>query len=164
MSSRETSDTPEAGTAHDPLDQERVSGAQASIAYRITAWREGYAQAQLEVEDKHLNRSRRVHGGIFALLIDAVTGYCGCYCPYPGRIRRAVTLSLTVNYLGQPRGRKLIASARKTGGGRSVFFSEAELRDEHGTLLATGVGTFRYRSGSRDPMGEPVEALRADGG
>ena len=112
---------------------------------------------ELEISEKLRNRSGRIHGGIFATLIDTIAGHSGCYCPYPGRIRRAVTLSLTTNYLGQPEGSMLIATARKRGGGSTIFYSDAEVRDERGTLLATGVGTFRYRTGSRTPEGQPIE-------
>jgi acyl-coenzyme A thioesterase PaaI-like protein len=59
----------------------------------------------------------------------------------------ALTLSLTVNYLGRSDGQRMIAEARRTGGGRRTFFAEGEVRDEDGVLLATGSGVFRYRDG-----------------
>lgn len=147
---------PEADHAdYDPIAQERPSGMQQAVGYRLVEWRANHALVELDIDDQHLNRSGRVHGGIFATLIDTAAGFCGCYCPVPGRMRRAMTLSLTTNYLGQPEGRTLRALAKRTGGGSSVFFAECEVRDEHGTLLATGVGTFRYRNASRTPDGEP---------
>jgi acyl-coenzyme A thioesterase PaaI-like protein len=57
-----------------------------------------------------------------------------------------MTLSMTVNYLGQVQGKRLIATARKTGGGRSTYFAEAMVKDELGNPIASGVGTFRLRS------------------
>lgn len=148
---------PEIPPGYDPLSQEVPSGMQELVGYRITVWRQDYAEMELDIEPKHRNRSGRVHGGIFATMIDTVAGHAGCYCPYPGRVRKAVTLTLTTNYLGQSDGAKLIATARRTGGGSTIFYTEAEVRDEHGTLLATGVGTFRYRTGSRTPEGQPFE-------
>ncbi len=142
---------------YDPLSQETPSGFQLLLGYRITVWRQDFAELELDISDKLRNRSGRIHGGIFATLIDTIAGHSGCYCPYPGRIRRAVTLSLTTNYLGQPEGRMLIATAKKRGGGSTVFYSDAEVRDERGSLLATGTGTFRYRTGSRTPEGQPIE-------
>lgn len=38
----------------------------------------------------------------------------------------------------------LRASAHVTGGGRSVCFCEAELRDDQGQTVARAMGTFRY--------------------
>ena len=148
---------PEIPPDYDPLSQERYSGMQDLIGYRITVWRQDYAELELDIEPKHRNRSGRVHGGIFATIIDTVAGHAGCFCPYPGRVRKAVTLSLTTNYLAQSDGARLIATARRTGGGRAIFYTDAEVRDEEGTLLATGTATFRYRSGSRTPEGEPLD-------
>lgn len=155
---------PEIPPGYDPLSQERPSGFQQLLGYRITVWRPDYAEMELAVSAKLRNRSGRIHGGVFATMIDAIAGHAGCFCPYPGRVRKAVTLSLTTNYVGQPKGSTLIATARKRGGGNAVFFADAEVRDELGTLLATGVGTFRYRSGSRTPEGQPIDPAAGDPG
>jgi acyl-coenzyme A thioesterase PaaI-like protein len=40
----------------------------------------------------------------------------------------------------------LQASARATGGGRSVCFCEATLTDANGEVTAHAMGTFRYRA------------------
>jgi uncharacterized protein (TIGR00369 family) len=80
-----------------------------------------------------------------ATLLDTAMGFAGCYTGDPERAQMALTLSLTVNYLGQARGALLIADARRTGGGKSTYFAEATVRDETGALIATGTGVFRYR-------------------
>ena len=41
--------------------------------------------------------------------------------------------------------------------GRNVFFARTEVFDAAGTLIAFGASTHRYRAGSGDPMGVPVE-------
>jgi acyl-coenzyme A thioesterase PaaI-like protein len=74
-------------------------------------------------------------------------GYAGCFTGDPEIRQMALTLSLNVNYLSRPKGTRLIASARKTGGGKSTFFAEGEVRDELGELIATATGVFRYRKG-----------------
>ncbi len=38
------------------------------------------------------------------------------------------------------------ATATRSGGGRTIFFSSCEVRDAEGQLVATGSGTFKYRS------------------
>ena len=45
----------------------------------------------------------------------------------------------------QPGGAGLHAEGQVTGGGRSVCFCEAELRNAAGQLVARAMGTLRYR-------------------
>lgn len=45
-----------------------------------------------------------------------------------------------------PGGAGLHAQGQVTGGGRSVCFCEAELRDATGQLVARAMGTLRYRA------------------
>ena len=60
--------------------------------------------------------------------------------------RRAFTLSLDCHFTAAAEaGDRLNASARRTGGGRQVFFSRAEVHDQNGRLIAQGAGVFRYR-------------------
>ena len=62
---------------------------------------------------------------------------------------------LTTNFLGQPQGKKMIATARKRGGGRATFFSDIEIRDELGNLLATGSGSIRAFPTTAASDGDP---------
>ena len=83
-----------------------------------------------------------------------------------------MTLSLNTQYIGPvPAGTRLTASARRSGGGRRIFFSTCEVRDQDGRLVATGSVTYRYRGdawtrraarprGSRPGTSVP---LRSDG-
>jgi len=140
----------------DAIAEESESGLQALIGYRIAEWREGFAAIELDLADKHMNRSGVLHGGVVATLLDSVCGLAGCYCPVPGRMRRAVSLSLSLNFVGQARERTIRAEGRKVGGGRKIFFCRGELGvPAQGVLLATADGAFRYRTGSEDPAGVP---------
>ena len=80
------------------------SGFQALLGYRIVEWSKGLAVAELAVGPQHLNRNGFLHGGVLTALIDTVCGYAGCYCAVPGRVRRAMTLSLTTNFTAQVDG------------------------------------------------------------
>ena len=94
-----------------------------------------------------MNRSGLLHGGVLATVIDAACGFAGYYQDPPGQGRRALTLSLTTQYIGPvPAGTRLTTTATRTGGGRTIFFSNCEVRDTEGRLVATGSGTFKYRS------------------
>jgi len=105
------------------------SGFQALIGYRIVEWSEGLAIVDLAIGPQHLNRSEVLHGGVLTTLIDTVCGYAGCYCPVPGRVRRAVTLSLTTNFTGQVGSGVLKAIGRKQTGGRRIFYCSGEVFD-----------------------------------
>ncbi len=118
-----------------------------TIGYRLTAWSENEAEISFEAEVRHMNRSGLLHGGVLATVIDAACGFAGCYEPPPGQGRRALTLSLTTQYLGAvAAGTHLTATATRSGGGRNIFFSSCEVRDAEGRPVATGSGTFKYRS------------------
>jgi len=129
----------------DPALLEDPSALQTHLGYRLTEWRTDFARVELPLTPVLMNRQGLPHGGMHATLLDTAMGFAGCYTGDPERAQMALTLSLTVNYLGQARGALLIAEARRTGGGKSTYFAEATVRDETGGLIATGTGVFRYR-------------------
>ncbi len=129
------------------------NGFQELMGYRLTNWREDLAILELPLGAQHLNRSGVIHGGVLMSLLDTACGYAGCFCPQPGRVRRAMTLSLTTNFVAQVKGGILTASGRKRPGGGRIFFCDGEIRDESGTAVAVGVATFRYRQGSEHISG-----------
>ncbi len=116
------------------------------VGYELSQWAEDRAVVILTVEDRHMNRSGILHGGILSTLIDTACGYAGCYRAPPTPSRRALTLSLHTQFLGPVQaGAQLSAEARRTGGGQQIFFSSCEVRDGDGRLVGRGDGTFRYR-------------------
>lgn len=126
---------------------------------RLEEWRDGHVRVRLPIQPVFLNRSGVVHGGIYATILDHGCGMAGLYCPVPGHRRYGLTLSLTTSFVGQSKGGDLIVTGTRTGGGRRVFFSEAEVKSEDGATLATGNGVFRYRTGSEVPEGVPARDL-----
>jgi uncharacterized protein (TIGR00369 family) len=116
------------------------------VGYRLLHWREGAASVGLAVARRHRNRNGGLHGGVLATLIDTACGYAGTFVP-GGPPRSGLTLALTTQFLAPARhGSTLVAEARRTGGGTSIFFAACEVRDQHGMLIARGDGTFRYRT------------------
>lgn len=67
-----------------------------------------------------------------------------------GDEREVVGVDLHVGFVRTAAG-PLQAAGRATGGGRSVCFCEAELRDATGALVAQAMGTFRSPSPSPSP-------------
>ena len=121
---------------------------QRHLGMTLTAWSEGSARVEAPVTEKLMNRQGLPHGGVHATLLDSAMGYAGCYTGDPDQRQMALTLSLTVNYVGQPAGTRLIAEGQVTGGGRKTYFAEGRLLDDQETLLATATGVFKYRSRS----------------
>lgn len=127
------------------LAGEPPSGLQTHLGYRLVAWSPDFARVELPMTPNIANRQGLPHGGVHATLLDTTMGFAGCYTGDPDRRQMALTLSLTVNFLGQTKGDRLIAEARRTGGGKSTFFAEGTVTDESGEVIATGTGVFRYR-------------------
>ncbi|MEM6438896.1 MAG: PaaI family thioesterase [Pseudomonadota bacterium] len=132
-------------TALDDVTGEPPYPLQRLLGHAVTAWSEGFARVEMPLREMHGNRHGIPHGGVHATLLDTACGYAGAWTGDPDRPRHCMTLTLTVNYVGRATGERLIAEARVVGGGRRSFFAEAELRDEHGVLVATATSALRYR-------------------
>lgn len=123
------------------------------IGFKIAQWREDYVELELELQPKHLNRSGIIHGGVLATLVDVAGGYAGCFCPVPGNLRRALTLSVTTNFTGQAKDGTIRIVGQKRVGGRKIFFASVEIFNAKEELIALGECTYRYRSGSETVEG-----------
>lgn len=134
-------------TPIDPSLLEEPSGLQTHLGFALTEWSRDFAKVELDFAPHLHNRQGLLHGGIHAVMLDTAMGYAGCYTGEKGKKQNALTLSMTVNYVGQLQGKRIIATARRTGGGRRTYFAEARVTDETGALAATATGVFRYRTG-----------------
>ncbi|HWL29270.1 MAG TPA: PaaI family thioesterase [Burkholderiaceae bacterium] len=110
----------------------------------LHAWTPGYAEMRLLCSDQLSNRTSRIHGGVLCTLLDSVSGYSGLYAPAGEPPLRALTLSLTTNFLDAADGEVLTAKGYVVRKGRSIFFARAEVWLDESRLLATSVGTFKY--------------------
>lgn len=124
---------------------------QAHLGFTIDDWSDGYCRLSQPMEDHLGNRYGIPHGGAIASLLDTALGYAVCYTGDPNDKQLVMTLALNVQFLSVARGQTLITEGRKTGGGKSVAFAEGEVRDEHGTIIATATANFKYRSGKGKP-------------
>lgn len=140
---------------HEPVPAAELernhSGAQALIGYHLDlSGADGAGRVVLEIEDRHRNRNGSLHGGIVAMLLDAASGFAVSRAVRGPQLPSVATISLNTNYVAPALGGTVTATGHVTGGGRTVAFAKAELRDEAGTLLASSTGVFRYlRSGGR---------------
>ena len=118
-----------------------------SLGIKIDAWQPGHVTMSMLTSASHGNRTGVVQGGIVATILDAAAGYAGLLSE-SGEVGHAATISLAINYVAPARIGALRVEGRLTGGGRKVFFSEAQVYDAAGTLVATAQGSFRRYSQS----------------
>lgn len=127
------------------------------LGMQVVHWQQDEATVLLPIRPEFLNRSQVLHGGILTTLIDTAGGYAGTFCAYPGRVRRAFTLSMTTQFTGQASAGTLRAEARRRGGGRKIFYVDVEIYTDDDRSVAFGSGTYRFRTGHDDPRGVAVE-------
>lgn len=147
-------------TATDPAEaiaefNAKVTGAGFAnlLGWHLVEWSLDECAIALDIDDRHLNGLGIVHGGIYAGLLDAAATICGVFCTVKGNHRSGSTVSLTVNYIQPVTSGRIIVRGHKTGGGRTVFLSEAKAFDENGILLADAQAVCRYKTGSHAPEG-----------
>ena len=120
------------------------SAFQEHMGYELLAWTPDHAVLGYSIQPEHMNRTGRLHGGVVATLLDTTMGYSGVHPDGSSGARSCVTLSLTVNFVGAVSEGRLTIEARRTGGGKTIFFAEGNVRDAAGNLIATATGSFRY--------------------
>ncbi|MNR62224.1 hypothetical protein D3C85_1841830 [compost metagenome] len=56
-----------------------------------------------------------------------------------------ITIDMSVSFIGGASGKRLLAEARVLKDGRSMSFTEAEAKNEDGSLVAKAIATVRVR-------------------
>ena len=113
----------------------------------------GYSSLEIDLANKHLQPFGKVHGGVFASIIDAAafwSVYFGIEDPAVG----LTTVDLKLNYLAPAVSGKLIARGCQIKLGRTLGYAEAEVLDQTGKILAHGTSTVIIMPG-RAVEGEP---------
>jgi len=116
------------------------------MGIEIVNWQEGIAEFRMPIQVWHMNRQGHLQGGVVSTLVDAACGYAGFFSPPGGPDINGVTITLNVNFVSGVNAGVLYVKARKIGGGRKIFFSEAQVFTEGGVLIASGQASFKYRT------------------
>lgn len=113
-----------------------------ALGTEVEQWGADGVQLRVPFAEDLTNDGREYHGGVIAALMDTA----GAAAVWAGhdfdRGLKASTVSMTVNYTGRARG-DLIATARCVKRGRDTHFSEIQVHDPNGTLVATGTLVYR---------------------
>lgn len=133
----------------------KPSGFRTLVGYHTLDWSRDYGAIELRLTPEHGNSLGIPHGGVYMTIIDAAMGHAATWCEVPGNVRICVTVSLSTSFIATARGKVIRAVGRLVGIEERMATIEAEVRDEDGTLLATGLGCFRYMPGSESYAGVP---------
>ena len=114
----------------------------ASLGVVVDEWSEEHVVLRAPFSEQLTNDGREYHGGVIASLIDTA----GAAAVWAGhdfdKGHKASTVSMTVNYTGRAEG-DLLATARCVKRGRELSFSEIQVHDPRGRLVATGTLVYR---------------------
>jgi uncharacterized protein (TIGR00369 family) len=108
----------------------------------VTHREAGRARLEVELRPELLNSMHDAHGGVVMALADVALAVAAM--PLEGPARGAITVDLSVTFVGPGRGR-LVAEGRCLRAGKELAFSEGEVRDAGGNLVAKALGTFKLR-------------------
>jgi uncharacterized protein (TIGR00369 family) len=122
-----------------------AGGFNAQTGIVLTAWTDGFGAVRVDLAAHHVNPMQVVHGGLYTSMLDVTLAMTGSFRPAPAPLFPGLTLSLTTQFLSIATldDRYLIAEARRTGGGRSLFFADGAVRASSGRIIATASGIFK---------------------
>jgi uncharacterized protein (TIGR00369 family) len=110
------------------------------LGIRIVGREEGVVRLRFEPKPEFDNSWGSVHGGVLMTLLDVALASAGR--SLDEGCNGALTVEMKVNFIAAAKG-PVLGEGRAQRAGRSLIFSEGELRSEDGTLLAKATGTFK---------------------
>ncbi len=103
-------------------------------------------KVEMQAKPEFLNPAGLVHGGMLAAMLDETIAPTLAAALAPGEF--APTIEIKVNFIAPAKPGRIFGTGRVVSRGRSIGFTEAQLHDEAGTLLATATATSKI--GRRD--------------
>lgn len=103
---------------------------------------DGKATLFAHVQPEFTNSFGTAHGGLILSLMDVAL--CTAARSQHADSIGVISIDLSLQFIGVGKG-KLIAEARVMKPGRNTVFTEGEIRNEDGSLVAKAIGTVRVR-------------------
>ena len=110
------------------------------LGLQLLEKRNGVVRMRLDPRPEFENSWGSMHGGVLMTLLDVALATAGR--SLDEHCNGAMTVEIKVNFIGAAVG-AVLAESRAQRAGRSLIFSEGELRSEDGSLLAKATGTFK---------------------
>lgn len=122
----------------------RPSGASAILGLELLELdkEKGWVKIAFHATEDVCNKWGGIHGGMVAAMLDDLNSIAVGTTLEWGQI--SPTLEMKVSYIAAARPGTLIGEGQIVKRGKSVAFTEAELRDSEGTLLATSSSTASF--------------------
>jgi len=114
---------------------------------KIEEVKDGYARLTMNLEEKHLQFLRTVHGGAISSLADSAAAWAtvGSVLGSVGAKGVPLTVEMKINYLAPVESGRLIAEARVVHKGFTISVSDVEVKDDKGRLVAKSLVTYYIR-------------------
>ena len=107
----------------------------AFIGIKLVEVKPGYAKANIEITDKHLNAVNIVQGGVIFTLADfAFAAASNSY----GQV--SLGINANISYFKPPRGRILIAEAKEISASKKIASYNVDIFDENMETIARFTG------------------------
>ena len=111
------------------------------VGTEVSSAEEGRAAVSLKAEERHLNPSGTVHGGVISTLVDASMAEALNTTTEQGE--QPFTIQITVNYMKPGKPGTLTSTAQVRKGGERITIVEAEVVQEDGDeVIALATGTY----------------------
>jgi uncharacterized protein (TIGR00369 family) len=101
---------------------------------------QGRYEVTLDLQPRHLSRAERVHGGVLFSMLDTALGRAVLSALPEGR--GCATVEIKINYFRPVQSGRVRAEGRLCELTRSLGYSEGEVVNEEGKVLARASGTF----------------------
>src|SRR5476649_1939978 len=134
-----------------PVAPYEFRGFNGVIGHEVVSWRPGFVEMRMNVRPELCNANGLLHGGVLMTLLDSASGLACTFNDTATARRLSVTLAFTTQFIKAAReGDELkILGAWRPSTSKSTFACETEIYDQHGELVGTVTGTFRYLKGER---------------
>ncbi|NIR15480.1 MAG: PaaI family thioesterase [Desulfobacterales bacterium] len=110
------------------------------LGLKIEEIRDNYARLSIEIEPKHTQFLKKVHGGVIASLADSAAAWA----IYGSNHLEAtpVTVEMKINFLKPVESGKLLAEARNVHCGSRICVADVEIKDNENSLVAKSLVTY----------------------
>ena len=110
------------------------------VGTELSSVEEGRAAVSLKAEERHLNPSGTVHGGVISTLIDV--SMAEALNTMTEEEEQPFTIQITVNYMRPGKPGTLTSTAEVRKGGERITIVEAEVVQEEDEVIALATGTY----------------------
>jgi len=110
------------------------------VGTELSSAEEGRATVNLKAEERHLNPSGTVHGGVISTLIDV--SMAEALNTMTEEDEQPFTIQITVNYMRPGKPGTLTSTAEVRKGGERITIVEAEVAQEEDEVIALATGTY----------------------